>query len=327
MENDYLRGIINTLTKTIEMKIVFLDAATIGDTSLEEIKALGELVCYQTSTPEQVLERVTDCDVVITNKVRITEDVLSAAKNLKLVCEAATGVNNIDLKACEKRGIPVKNVAGYSTDSVVQSTFMHLLSLLGNAPYFDNVVKSGAYSKSGLFTDVSMPFYEITGKTLGIVGMGNIGSKVAALATAFGMRVIYYSTSGTGHCKDYPCVSIEELMRTSDAISVHAPYNERTAGLINESLLRMMKPSAFILNLGRGGIIVENDLAKVIDEGVIAGAALDVFEKEPLAEDHPLLHTSHPERLRFSPHTAWASVEARQRLMHLVAQNIKDWIG
>lgn len=309
------------------MKIVFLDAATVGNTSLTEISELGELVCYETSTPEQVLERVTDCDIVITNKVRITEDVLQAARNLKLVCEAATGVNNIDLKACESRGIPVKNVAGYSTDSVVQSTFMHMLSLLGNAPYFDNAVKSGAYSASGLFTDVTKPFIEITGKTLGIVGMGNIGTKVATLATAFGMKVIYYSTSGTGHCKDYPCVSIEQLMQESDVISVHAPYNERTAGLITESLLRMMKPTAFILNLGRGGIIVENDLAKVIDEGVIAGAALDVFEKEPIDAEHPLLHTKHPERLRFTPHTAWASVEARQRLMHLVAENIKEWIG
>lgn len=307
------------------MKIVFLDAATIGDTSLQPIADLGELVCYDRSTPEQTLERVSDCDVLITNKVRITEDVLDAAPSLKLVCEAATGVNNIDLKACEKRGIPVKNVAGYSTDSVVQATFMHILSLLGNAPYFDNVVKSGDYSRSGLFTDVTMPFVEITGKTLGIVGMGNIGSKVAALATAFGMNVIYYSTSGTGHCTDYPCVSLEELMSTSDVISVHAPYNERTAGLISEKELNLMKSSAFILNLGRGGIIVENDLAKVIDEGKIAGAALDVFEKEPLDENHPLLHTSHPERLRFTPHTAWASVEARQRLINLVAKNIKDW--
>jgi len=305
------------------IKIVFLDAATIGDTSLESIAKQGELVCYQTSTPEETLQRVSDCDVVITNKVRITKEVLDAAPKLKLVCEAATGVNNIDLEACKQRSIPVRNVAGYSTDSVVQSTFMHLLSLLGNAPYFDNVVKSGDYSRSGLFTDVSMPFFEITGKTLGIVGMGNIGSKVAALATAFGMKVIYYSTSGTGHCKDYPCVTLEELMSCSDAISVHAPYNEKTAGLIGEAQLRLMKPTAFILNLGRGGIIVENDLAKVIDEGVIAGAALDVFEKEPICENHPLLHTRHPERLRFTPHTAWASVEARGRLIESVAKNIE----
>ncbi|MCQ2146532.1 MAG: D-2-hydroxyacid dehydrogenase [Bacteroidales bacterium] len=306
------------------LKIVFLDAATIGDTSLNCIACQGELICYPTSTPEEALSRVADCDVVITNKVRITKELLDAAPSLKLVCEAATGVNNIDLDACKERGIPVKNVAGYSTDSVVQSTFMHLLSLLGNAPYFDNAVKSGEYSRSGLFTDVSVPFVEITGKTLGIVGMGNIGSKVAALATAFGMKVIYYSTSGTGHCKDYPCVSLDELMSLSDAISVHAPYNKNTAGLIGEAQLRLMKPTAFILNLGRGGIVVENDLAKVIDEGIIGGAALDVFEKEPICEDHPLLHTSHPEKLRFTPHTAWASVEARERLIKIVAKNIEE---
>lgn len=306
------------------LKIVFLDAATVGDTSLDCISCQGELTCYPTSTPDEALSRVSDCDVVITNKVRITKELLDAAPNLKLVCEAATGVNNIDLDACKERNIPVKNVAGYSTDSVVQYTFMHLLSLLGNAPYFDNAVKSGTYSRSGLFTDISVPFMEITGKTLGIVGMGNIGSKVAALATAFGMKVIYYSTSGTGHCKDYPCVSLEELMSTSDAISVHAPYNNNTAGLIGEAQLRMMKPTAFILNLGRGGIVVENDLAKVIDEGIIGGAALDVFEKEPISEDHPLLHTKHPEKLRFTPHTAWASVEARDRLIKIVAKNIEE---
>ena len=155
--------------------------------------------------------------------------------------------------------------------------------------------------------------------------MGTIGSKVARIATAFGMRVIYYSTSGTGHCKEYPCVSLDELMSSSDVISIHAPYNERTAGLIGERELRLMKPSAFIVNMGRGGIVEEAALAKVISEGAIGGAALDVFEKEPLPADSPLLHTGHPERLRFSPHTAWASVEARNRLVGMIAENIRRW--
>ena len=304
------------------MKIVFLDAATVGDTPLAPIARLGELVCYTRSTPAEARERVGDCDVLIVNKVRVDSDLLNAAPALKLVCEAATGVNNIDVEACEKRGIPVRNVAGYSTDSVVQETFMHMLSLLGKAPYFDGAVKSGAYSRSGLFTDVSHPFIEITGKTLGIIGMGTIGQKVASVAAAFGMRVIYFSTSGTGHCKDYPCVDLDTLLAESDVVSIHAPLNARTQGLLKMAELRKMKPSAFLINMGRGGIVDEADLAAAVDEGVIAGAALDVFTVEPLPSDHPFLQVKHPERFRFTPHTAWASVEARERLVAIIADNI-----
>lgn len=308
------------------MKIVFLDAATVGDTPLACIEELGELVCWPNSTAEEALQRVSDCDVLIINKVKVTKKLLDAAPSLKLVCEAATGVNNIDLKACEERGIPVHNVAGYSTDSVVQATFMHILSLLGSAPYFDNAVKSGAYSAGPLFTDVSKPFVEIKGKRMGIIGMGAIGTKVARVAEAFGMEVVYYSTSGTGHCKEWPSIPLDELMRTSDVISIHAPYNERTAGLVGIEQLKLMKRTAIIVNMGRGGIIVEKDLAGAINSGIIAGAALDVFEKEPVPADNPLLHTSHPELLRFTPHTAWASVEARQRLVSAIADNIRSTI-
>ncbi|MBR7004198.1 MAG: D-2-hydroxyacid dehydrogenase [Bacteroidales bacterium] len=304
------------------MKIVFLDAATLGDTSLEPIAKLGDLVCWPTSTPEEARSRVGDCEVLIINKIKVDKMLLDAAPELKLVCEAATGVNNIDVEACAAKGIPVRNVAGYSTDSVVQETFMHILTLMGNGPYFDSTVKSGEYSHGKIFTDVSKPFFEITGKTLGIIGMGTIGSKVAKVGEAFGMKVIYYSTSGTGHCKEYPSVPLERLMKESDVISVHAPYNERTAGLVGESELRMMKPTAFIVNMGRGGIVVEEALAKVIDEGIIGGAGLDVFVKEPLPADHPLLHTRHPEKLSLTPHTAWASVEARNRLVQAIADNI-----
>ncbi|MBQ6087020.1 MAG: D-2-hydroxyacid dehydrogenase [Bacteroidales bacterium] len=308
------------------MKIVYLDASTMGDTPLDPIAALGELVCYPTSTPEEALERVGDCDVLIINKIIVDKRLLAAAPRLKLVCEAATGVNNIDLEECASRGIPVKNVAGYSTDSVVQATFMHVLSLMGNAPYFDDFVKSGKYSRSPIFTDVSRPFIEMAGKTYGVVGMGNIGSRVAKVASAFGMKVIYYSTSGTGHCKEYPCVPLDELMSSSDVISIHAPYNARTAGLIGERELRLMKPTAFIVNMGRGGIVDEVALAKVVGEGAIGGAAMDVFSKEPLPSDNPLLHTARPERFRFTPHTAWASVEARARLVGMIADNIRTWL-
>ncbi len=293
---------------------------------MAEIEKLGELVCWPNSTAEEALERVGDSDVLIVNKVRVTEALLDVSPNLKLVCEAATGVNNIDLAACEKRGIIVRNVAGYSTESVVQETFMHILSLMGNGPYYDDFVKSGKYSGCGLFTDLSRPFIEMNGKRIGIIGMGTIGSRVAEVASAFGMEVVYYSTSGTNHCDKYPSLPLDDLMRTSDVISIHAPYNSKTAGLIGEEQLRLIKPTAIIVNMGRGGIIDEYSLAKVIDEDLIGGAALDVFENEPLPVDNPLLHTKHPEKLRFTPHTAWASIEARARLISRLAENIaKGW--
>lgn len=305
------------------MKIVFLDAATMGDVSFAPIEQLGELVCYDRSTPEEALERVGDCEVLITNKVKVTPELIDAAPKLRLICEAATGVNNIDLAYAAQKGIPVRNAVGYSTDSVVQATFMHILSLVGNAPYFDKVVKSGDYSASGLFTDVSVNWWELAGKTIGIIGLGNIGSRVAKVAEAFGMKVCYYSTSGTSHCKDYPSLPLDELMATSDVISIHAPLNERTDGLIGERELKLMKKSAFIVNMGRGGIVSEAALAMAIDEELIAGAALDVFVTEPLPQDNPLLHTRHPERLRLAPHVAWASAQARTRLTAIIAENIR----
>lgn len=306
------------------MKIVFLDASTLGDTPMDEIKSLGEYVAYPFSTREEALQRVGDCDVLIINKVKVDQELISAAPKLKLICEAATGVNNIDLKAAERRGIPVRNVAGYSTDSVVQATFTHLLSLVGNAPYFDDYVKSGKYSSGRIFTDVSHPFTELSGKTMGIIGMGAIGTKVASVASAFGMNVVYFSTSGTSHCTEYPSLPLAKLLSVSDAVSVHAPLNERTAGLIGEPELRMMKPTAVLLNLGRGGIVDEAALAAAVDSGTIAGAALDVYVSEPLPADSPLMHLKHPERFRFSPHTAWASRESLVRLVSKVAENIRN---
>jgi glycerate dehydrogenase len=308
------------------MKMVFLDAATMGDVSFAPLERLGSLLCYDSSTPEEALERVSDCDVIIVNKVRVTPELIDAAHDLKLICETATGVNNIDIEYAARKGIPVRNVAGYSTPTVAQATFMHILSLVGSAPYFDDAVKSGRYSASGMFTDVSVNWWELAGKTIGIIGMGNIGRKVAQIAEAFGMKVCYFSTSGTSHCKDYPSLPLEQLLAQSDIVSVHAPLNERTDALIGEKELAMMKPSAYIVNMGRGGIVVEEALVKAVDEGVIAGAALDVYSVEPLPEDSCYLKARHPERFRFAPHVAWASEEARARLLGMVAENIaKGW--
>lgn len=305
------------------MKIVFLDAISMGDVSLEEIAALGEFTSYPSSTAQQARERVKDADVVLLNKVVVDQPFLDAAPRLKLVCEAGTGINNIDVELCKKRGVVVRNVAGYSTDSVSQTAWMHILNLAGHAFHYQEFVRSGQYSRNPVHVDYRHPFVELAGKTLGIVGMGAIGQKVAAIARAFGMEVVYFSTSGTGHCKDYPCVSLEELLERSDVISIHAPYNERTAGLIGYEQFRKMKPTAYLVNTGRGGIAVEADLARALDEGLIAGAALDVYVKEPLPAESPLMHLVHPERLLFSPHIAWYSKEARARLAHEMAENIK----
>ena len=308
------------------MKIVFLDAATMGDVSFEPFERLGEFVSYPMSTPEQARERVADADVLMINKVLVNKELIDAAPDLKLVCVAATGVNNIDVDYAASKGIPVRNVAGYSTDSVAQSTFMHILSLAGGAPYFDESVKSGSYSRSGIFTDPNWNWTELAGKTIGIIGMGNIGRKVAAIAQAFGMDVCYYSTSGTAHCKEYPCLSLDELLKVSDVVSVHAPLNERTLNLLGAKEFAMMKPTAYVVNAGRGAIIVEKDLADAVDNGVIAGAGIDVFVQEPIPEDHPYLKMRHPERMRLAPHVAWASVEARKRLVAMMADNVrKGW--
>ena len=308
------------------MKIAFLDAATMGNVSFEPFERLGDFVRYESSTPEEALERVRDIDVLLINKVLVNKELIDAAPQLKLICIAATGVNNIDVDYAASKGIPVRNAVGYSTDSVMQSTFMHILSLVGGAPYFDNSVKSGSYSRSGMFTDPNWNWNELAGKTIGIIGMGNIGRKVASVAEAFGMKVCYFSTSGTGHCKDYPCLSLEQLLAASDIVSIHAPLNERTLNLIGEKELAMMKPTAFLVNVGRGAVVVEADLAKAVDEGVIAGAGIDVFVQEPIPEDHPYMTMKHPERMRLAPHVAWASVEARERLVGIMADNIaKGW--
>ena len=308
------------------MKIAFLDAATMGDVSFEPFERLGEFVRYENSTPLEARERVRDIDVLLINKVLVDRELIDAAPNLKLICIAATGVNNIDVEYAASKGIPVRNAVGYSTDSVVQTTFMHILSLVGGAPYFDRSVKSGSYSRSGMFTDPNWNWWELAGKTIGIIGLGNIGRKVASIAEAFGMKVCYFSTSGTGHCKDYPCLPLEQLLRESDIVSIHAPLNDRTAGLIGTGELAMMKPTALLVNMGRGAIVDEKALADAVDNGIIAGAGLDVFVTEPLPLDHPYLNMRHPERMSLTPHIAWAGVEARARLIGIMADNIaKGW--
>jgi len=305
------------------MKIVFLDAISLGETSLSPIASLGDFVSYPTSTVEEGLERVKDADVLIVNKFKVNEALLSAAPKLKLICEAATGVDNIDLKAASQRNIPVRNVAGYSTDSVAQLAFTQILDMVLCPDYFDRRVKDGTYFRSGVFSDYTRPFKELSGKVMGIIGLGTIGSKVAAIAEVFGMRVIYFSTNGIPHSDRYECVDLETLLKTSDVVSIHSPLNDKTRGLIGYNELRMMKRSAILVNVARGRIVDEADLARAIDEELIVAAATDVFSLEPLPADNPLMNTRHPERLHLTPHIAWASVEAMDRLVAGIADNIK----
>ena len=309
------------------MKIVILDADTVGASpALDKIARLGEFVSYPRTAASQTAGRVADADIVITNKVVISREVMEAAPALKLICVTATGVNNVDLGAASERGITVRNVADYSTESVTQVTFMHIFSLMGHMQYWDSFAKSGEWTVSGLFTDISHTWGQLSGRRIGIIGMGKIGGSVARVASAFGMEVVYFSTSGTSHCTEYPSLPLGELLATSDIVSIHAPLNERTRGLIGATQLKMMKPTAILVNVGRGGIVDEADLAAALDSGVIAGAGLDVFTAEPLPAEHPLLHLQHPDRLRLTPHIAWTSDEARTLLMERTLNNIETFL-
>ena len=307
------------------MKIVFLDSATVGDLpNIEKFKTFGEYVAYDYTAKEDRLERIADAEIIITNKVVIDEQIMSSCPNLKLICVAATGTNNIDLKSAEKLGIKVKNVAGYSTDSVVQITFSILFELLSHTSYFNRYVQSGQYSCSPSFTLLNPAFYELKNKTFGIVGLGAIGRKVAAIAEAFGAKVVYYSTSGANSTNDYKRVEMDELLSESDIISIHAPLNENTNNLFDYDKLSKMKDTAYILNAGRGGIINEGDLMKALDQNKIAGAGLDVLTAEPMLNDSPILNLNFKHKLVATPHIAWASVEARTLLVDKIVENIEN---
>ena len=308
------------------MTIVLLDAKTLGhDLNLFPLEQFGTVTRYDTTTEEKTLERIVDADIVITNKVVITASMLVQTKKLKLICIAATGMNNVDLDAAKSQGIDVKNVAGYSTQSVVQHTFSMALYLLEQMSYYDTVVKDGTWSESGLFTDVSKPFYEIAGKKWGIIGFGTIGQEVAKVATAFGAEVVYHSTSGENLHHTYTHLSLEFLLKDCDIISIHAPLNDKTYKLINENNLSYIKENAILLNLGRGGIVDETDLAFELDRRKIY-AGLDVLEIEPLSSTNRLKEVKHQERLLITPHIAWTSVEARKKLLQGIVKNIKTFL-
>jgi len=310
------------------MKICILDAATLGkDIEVHPIEECGELVIYDTTQPQEVKERVRDVDVIITNKVILNEENLQGATKLKLIALTATGYNNIDIDYAKKAGIGVANVAGYSTKSVAQHTFAMLLYMLEHLRDYDEYVKSKCYIASETFAFIAWPFHEIANKTIGIIGMGAIGKEVAKIAEAFGAHIIYYSTSGKNNMSSYKRVDLSTLLTESDIVTIHAPLNDQTRNLIGYNELAQMKKTAVLLNLGRGCIVVEADLAKALNENLIAAAGLDVLEQEPIDKNNPLFTVEDKSKLLITPHTGWASIEARKTLIAEIVKNIEAFFN
>lgn len=310
------------------MKLVFLDKKTIGeDMDFSQFARLADVDEYDFTTPEQAPERVADADIVIVNKVPINRQTIRGAQNLKLVCVTATGTNNLDKDYLAERGIEWRNAAGYSTESVAQHTFAMLFYLLEHLRYYDDYVKGGEYINDVMFTHFARTFHQLTGKTWGIIGLGAIGRRVAEIARMFGAEVIYYSASGAPAQKGYRQVDLDTLLHDSDIVSVHAPLNVYTEGLMNREAFASMRSHAIFLNLGRGQIVVEEALADALNAGQIAAAGLDVLCREPMAMDSPLLKVVEKDRLLITPHIGWASVEARTNLMDIVAEHIRRFCG
>ena len=303
-------------------KIVFLDEYSIAGRDLSSITSQGEYTAYENTRKEEVVERLKGADVAITNKVLIDGEAMRQLPDLKLICVAATGMNNVDLEAAKELGIVVKNAVGYSTTSVAETTLASALALARNIVYFDEYFHDGRYSKADRAFCYDRFTFELRGKKWGIIGLGNIGREVARLATAFGCEVRYFSTSGTKREEAYPAVELKELLEWSDILSVHSPLNERTRGLVGRNELQLMKPTSLIINVARGGIIDEAALAEALDNGWVAAAALDVFSVEPLRES-PLYNIKDRYRLLASPHNAWSAAEAIDRLIECVANNIR----
>ena len=308
------------------MNLVFLDVKTLGEgIDLSPFDRLGDVTKYTFSTPKETKLRARDADVIIVNKVPINENTVGEAHNLKLVCVTGTGTNILDKPYLESRNIAWRNVAGYSTRSVAQHTFAMLFYLLENLKYYDDYVKEKRYVNDTEFTHFSQNFHEITGKTWGIIGLGNIGRQVASIATAFGADVIYTSPSGNPPQEGFRQTDMDTLLTSSDIISVHAPLNSYTEGLIDRRAFQKMKRNCIFLNLGRGAIVAENDLAHALESGEIAAAGLDVLTQEPMSPENPLLRIKDSRKLFITPHIGWASVESRTQLMQIICNQIIEF--
>lgn len=318
--------ILDVISDVSVTNIVLLDYDAIGhDIDISHLSKLGNLNVYNDIPKEDISGAISNANIVITNKKTLGENELKDAKKLELICVTATGYNTIDLNYCNRKNIKLANVVGYSTDSVAQHTFALLLSLQNKISYYHHYILSKEYSDKGLFSHFGEQINELSGKTWGIIGMGNIGRKVASIAIAFGCNIQYYSTSNTNTNQPFECVDFETLLQTSDIISIHAPLNDNTRSLINKDAFMKMKKNALIINVGRGPIIVEEDLIDALHNNLIAGAGLDVFKTEPMDANSGLL-TFENKNLVMTPHVAWSAVESRTRCLVEVGLNIEAHI-
>lgn len=310
------------------MKIVVLERNSVGvNTSVDGFNKFGEVVCYpNTVTVDEVMERTADADIVIANKAPINEASLKNSPNVKLVCEFATGYDNCDLEYLKSRGIKVCNVKDYSTNMVAQHTFTLALTLSQKLPHYDNYVKSGEYSAQDRFSNFDLPFTELNGKTWGIIGMGNIGQKVAHIAEAFGCKVIFHSVTGKSKITEYEQVDKDTLLRESDILSLHCPLSDLTRNFIDADALKKMKKTAVLVNVARGPVVNNPDLYEALMNDEIMAAGLDVIEKEPLELSNPLSKIKDSNKLIITPHLAWASTESLNRLVAGVCDNIQGFI-
>lgn len=308
-------------------RIVILETHSIGqDMDLSKYDQLGDVSVYPEVSEEEIPTLIKDATILVVNKTVLNEDNLKYARKLKLICLFATGYNNVDLAYCRRHGILVSNVRGYSTPSVAQHTFALFFYLYEKLPFYDHYVKSGRYSRDTSFTHFEKYFNELEGKTWGIVGLGDIGRRVATIAEAFGAHVIYYSTTGAHDDDRFERVDFETLLAESDVISIHAPLTQKTYHLFDGVAFKQMKESAYLINVARGAIIVEEDLAEALVNNEIAGAGLDVLEEEPMAKNNVLLGIRNSMRLIITPHIGWASVESRTRCVEEVYLNIESFI-
>ncbi len=310
------------------MKLVILERNSVGtDVDVSCFEKFGEVTCYPNTVAANTAERVKDADIILANKAPLNESTLKDAPNVKLICLLATGFDNVDLAYCRSRGIKVTNVINYCTSTVAQHTLLLALALSEKIAFYDDYVKSGAYSAQDRFSNFDRTFYDLEGKTWGIIGMGTIGRRVAGLAQAFGCRVIFYSASGTSTCTDYERVEFDTLLQESDILSLHCPLSDRTRGLINKDALSKMKETAILVNVARGPVVDTQALYDALVADQIAGAGLDVLEQEPMAGDNPLAQIKDSTKLIITPHMAWASLESRTRLVDEVVKNIEAFLA
>lgn len=305
------------------MKIVVLDKSTLGkDIDLSPIYASGDVVEYETTAPEMVAERITDADVVIINKIKLNEGNLKQAKNLKVICVAATGYDNIDTVYCKGAGIGVCNVPGYSTDSVAQVTLSMALSLVTHLKEYEGFVRSGEYSESGVANKLTPVYHELSSLTWGVVGGGGIGTKVAGIAEAFGCKVMVCRRKQEGN---FPLADIDTVCRECDVISLHVPLSDETRNLINADRINLMKKTAVVINTARGAVTDEKALADAVKNGRIGGLGVDVYSVEPFPHDHPYTEILGLNNVCFTPHMAWGSYEARNRCIRIIGENITSY--